>query len=169
MKADLIQKPAFRLAYWFNGMPLRTLAAISRRPSPKTETWRKLAAQVCLGRVDAGRPLKLSELITLADRANGAAFDEESARRQGLAEYYTQQITAALAGREAPIRVSRYAVINDVGKYARGEGLELATWHELRMKPVLDRLAALGVAINLIGPPWPTEISLNGGTHGARI
>lgn len=162
------KQPAFRLAYWFNGYPIQTLAAVCRRDSPKTEPWRKLAAQVCAGRVDAGRRLKVSELVVLTARQNGAAFDEDDAMRQGLAEYYARQIAAALGDLKAPHRASRCEVITDIAQYARGEAVELATWHEMRMTPALARLAALGVEIDLFGPPWPTEILLNGGAYGTR-
>ncbi len=168
MSSDLFQKSSFRVAYWFNGFNLQTLASLCRRTPPKTEPWRKLAALVCAGRAEAGRPLTVPELAGLADRSNGAALDEDDAMRQGLAEHYARQIAAALAGRPTPIRASRCEEITDIANYSRGEGVELATWHELRMQPALDRLAALGVDIDLLGPPWPTEILINGGAHGTR-
>lgn len=165
MRAD---QPAFRVAYWFNGFALSTLAAVCRNSGHGKGPWRQIAARVCAARVDAGRPLTPAELATLADRSNGAVVDVRDALLHGLVEYYARQIATALADRQAPFQISRGEVVNDVGRFARGEALELATAHPARMKPAIDRLAALGVNIDFFGPPWPTENLLNGGVHGTR-
>ncbi len=148
-------RPAFRVAFWFASLPLRTLYQVACHPGcPQAVS--TVAKLTYSRRGDDSRPLSLDEIDAVSEKVLLNPVDEDDALRIGLTAYYSGQIVLQLAGRPTPLRIDRCQQVTDIRQFAQAEAECLAAWKPALMQPVLERLKTLGVDVDLLGPPWPT-------------